>query len=101
MLNDTILFGFLSVDRNGECHCKMLNSNYCKISGKCEEGLLFDFNYAYFRNNSIDDFPNHMKEEYLKIVNEYSSFIAAGGEVIWEYWKQVTNKDGFFCLKII
>ncbi|MCK9198242.1 MAG: hypothetical protein M0P49_01425, partial [Bacilli bacterium] len=80
---------------------------YCKLTGRSEYSLLFDFNMQYFFSQSgvdLNMFPDIFKDYYNRIValknngyNPSASLDKRTGE--WVYWVQTSSEDNMFAFK--
>lgn len=101
---------FFSVFRDeGEKYIlQELPREYCKITGRWDYGLLFDFDMYWFLQPavSIDMYPNVFKRLYNKvfkgkqIAELYKPSMAVDRRSsTYIYWAQTRPTDGFFALK--
>jgi hypothetical protein len=107
MLRQEAYFGILRDD--GERYTiQELPQQFCKLTGRWSNGLLFDFNMIWFWNGGVDInmYPAPFKRMYRDVYNvikekRYDPAIdiqfRTGG---WVYWKQTSPKDGFVAFKL-
>jgi len=107
LLEKEIYYGTLRDDSDSKYIFQELPYNYCKITGRSEFSLLFDFNMQYFFNQSgvdINMFPDVFKDYYNRVLdskrsgyNPANSIDKRTGE--WVYWVQTSPEDGMFAFK--
>ncbi len=107
LLEKEIYYGVLRDDSESKYIFQELPYSYCKLTGRSEYSLLFDFNMQYFFSQSgvdINMFPDIFKGYYNRIVelknngyNPSASLNKRTGE--WIYWVQTSPEDGMFSFK--
>ena len=83
-----------------------LPQEYCKITGKWDYGLLYDFNMYWFTHPGvdIDMYPKSMKKMlakvYSKDANQYDPARPIGKrDTTWSYWVQTDPTQGYWAFK--
>ena len=87
-----------------------LPANYCKITGRFEQGLLFTFNLNWFMQpgTSLDMYPPFFAEKYSEYfrgknggIQSYDPGIAISdrGQNTWVYYVDMSPDDNFWCWK--
>jgi hypothetical protein len=107
LLTNEIYYGVLRDDSDFKYIFQELPYSYCKITGRSEFSLLFDFNMMYFFNQvgiSLDMYPPAFKEYYNRILdsknngyNPANSIDKRTGE--WVYWVQTSPEQNMFAFK--
>lgn len=107
LLEKEIYYGVLRDESDNKYIFQELPYNYCKLTGRSEFSLLFDFNMQYFFNQTgvdINMFPNVFKEYYSRILeikkngyNPSNSLDKRTGE--WVFWTQTSPENGMFAFK--
>lgn len=85
-----------------------LPMDYCKITGRFDYGLLFDFNMDWFNSGTgvdIDMYPRVFKKMYRDVVSKMTKkYNPAKGVNVrastYNSWHQTSPKDGFWCFKL-
>lgn len=85
-----------------------LPPDFCKITGRHEYGLLFDFNMQWFIGNygvDINMYPPIFKKFYRDVFNKTTNKYKPSGDVdtrhsSFMYWHQCSPSDGFWSFKI-
>lgn len=106
LLNETY-YGVLRDESTDKFAFQQLPNDYCKLTGRCEYSLLFDFNMIYFFSQvgvDLRSFPRIFTEYYNRVLdmknNGYlpsSTLDKRTGE--WVYWVQTSPEDGMFAFK--
>lgn len=83
-----------------------LPQQYCKITGKWDYGLLYDFNMYWFTQPGvdIDMYPKSTKKMlakvYSKDANQYDPARPIGKrDTTWSYWVQADPTQGYWAFK--
>lgn len=107
LLEKEIYYGVLRDDSDSKYIFQELPYSFCKITGRSEHSLLFDFNMQYFFNQTgvdINMFPDVFKEYYNRVIdakkngyNPANSIDKRTGE--WAYWVQTSPQDNMFAFK--
>ena len=107
LLEKEIYYGVLRDDSESKYIFQELPYSYCKLTGRSEYSLLFDFNMQYFFSQSgvdLNMFPDIFKDYYNRIVelknngyNPSASLDKRTGE--WIYWVQTSPQDNMFAFK--
>lgn len=107
MLRQGIFYCVLREDE-GRYSLQELPADFCKLTGRWSNGLLFDFNMQWFIGSygvNINMFPRIFKKMYnnvfTKISNKYNP--ASNIDVrssTFVYWHQCSPSDGFWAFKI-
>lgn len=85
-----------------------LPMDYCKITGRFDYGLLFDFDMDWFTSGQgvdIDMYPRIFKKMYRDVIKKVDkSYNPAKGVNVrtstYNSWHQTSPKDGFWCFKL-
>lgn len=85
-----------------------LPSDFCKITGKSDYGLLFDFNMTWFFANygvDINMYPRVFKSMYRNVFKKISERYNPAKKpeyrnTTFNYWVQCSPRDGFWAWKI-
>ena len=116
------LFGFVMQQllRQGVYYCVLRNdgdkyclqelpSDFCKITGRFSDGLLFDFNMNWFIGNygvDINMYPKIFKKMYNDVFSKANSRAYNPNKglsyrnSVFSYWHQTSPNDGFWCFKL-
>ena len=107
LLEKEIYYGVLRDDSEFKYIFQELPYSYCKLTGRSEYSLLFDFNMQYFFSQSgvdINMFPDNFKDYYNRIIelknngyNPANSLDKRTGE--WVQWVQTSPEDNMFAFK--
>jgi len=107
MLRQDTFFGVFRNDGNRFVF-QELPIDFCKITGKCEDGFLFDFNMTWFMSQtgvSLEMYPPVFKKLYKRVMdaknngyNPASKIDNRTGE--FTYWVQTSPEDGFWAFKM-
>lgn len=107
LLEKETYYGVLRDDSESKYIFQELPYSYCKLTGRSEYSLLFDFNMQYFFNQTgvdINMFPDAFKDYYNRIMdfknngyNPANSIDKRTGE--WIYWVQTSPEDNMFAFK--
>ena len=107
LLSKELYYGVFRDESDSKFLFQELPYDYCKITGRSEYSLLFDFNMMYFFNQvgiDIDLFPNIFKQYYNRIMEQKSngynpanSLDNRTGE--WVYWVQTSPEQNMFAFK--
>lgn len=108
MLRQEAFYSLLRDDGTNKYILQELPQQYCKITGRWENGLLFDFNMYWFwlPTVSLDMYPKIFTKIYNKIfkkptTTEYNPASAVDSRTgSWVYWTQTSPDDGFTCFKL-
>lgn len=85
---------------------QQLPEKYCKITGRWDYGLLFDFNMDWFMQSGVDInmYPNVFKKEMNKIYEskvQYKPSAPVNNRIYnYGHWVQTSPKDGFWGWKL-
>lgn len=81
-------------------------SNYAKITGRFEDGLLYDIDMNYFLQGivDLDCYPNWVKQKYLDVFKNDSKAYRPSSKLNdrtgrFALWVQTSPEDGFWCFK--
>jgi hypothetical protein len=85
-----------------------LPRQYCKITGRFDKGLVFDFNMSWFLQGgvSVDMYPSVFKKMYKKTFiegnsSDYNPSLGINARLgTWAYWAQTRPVDGFVAFKL-
>lgn len=85
-----------------------LPARFCKITGKFDYGLLFDFDFNWFISNygvDINMYPKVMKKMYREVFDNISKKYNPAKRVDYRntsfvYWHQCSPNDGFWAWKV-
>jgi len=107
LLEKEVYYGVLRDDSESKYIFQELPYSYCKLTGRSEYSLLFDFNMQYFFSQSgvdLNMFPDIFKDYYNRIVelknngyNPSASLNKRTGE--WVHWVQTSPEDNMFAFK--
>lgn len=107
MMRNETYFGVLR-DDGDKYILQELPRQYCKIVGRWDYGLLFDFSMEFFIQPavSLDMYPPFFKKAYKKVFltsdsmdyNPASPLNHRKGD--WTYWVQTSPEDNFFAFKL-
>lgn len=107
LLEKETYYGVLRDDSESKYIFQELPYSYCKLTGRSEYSLLFDFNMQYFFSQTgvdINMFPDAFKDYYNRIIdfknngyNPANSIDKRTGE--WIYWVQTSPEDNMFAFK--
>jgi hypothetical protein len=109
MLRDEAFFCVLR-DEGNKFVLQELPANYCKITGRFEQGLLFSFDLNWFLQPavSLDMYPDFFKEKYSEYFRGKNNGIQAynpgipladRGDNTWVYWVDTSPMDNFWAWK--
>jgi len=82
-----------------------LPSEYCKITGRWDYGLLFDFNMMWFINQpavDINMYPKVFKKYYKRVIDSKNNGYLPSNlkrDSEWIYWVQTNPEDGLWSFK--
>jgi len=81
-----------------------LPRKYCKITGRWDYGILFDFDMLWFQQPSVDInmYPDSFKKMYMDYFNneDYTPSRPTGmRDTSFTYWVQTDPEDGFWAWK--
>lgn len=107
MLRQGVFFSVLR-DDGDRYVLQELPSNFCKITGKFNYGLLFDFDFNWFISNygvDINMYPKVFKKMYREVFENISKKYNPAKNIDYRntsfaYWHQCSPKDGFWAWKI-
>jgi len=107
MLRQGIYYTILR-DEGSKYTLQELPPDFCKITGRHDSGLLFDFNFNWFIGNygtDINMYPKVFKKMYKEIYTNISTDYKPSGSVdsrhsSFVYWHQCSPKDKFWAFKI-
>lgn len=106
MIRGETFFGVLR-DESERFVLQELPSNYCKITGRWDYGLLFSFNYYWFMQGgvSLNFYPPVFKRGFDEIrqsdANSYKPNLSIDdrGKSSWVYWVDCSPADNFWAWK--
>jgi len=107
MLRQGIYYTILR-DEGSKYTLQELPPDFCKITGRHDSGLLFDFNFNWFIGNygvDINMYPKVFKRMYRETFKNVSTEYEPSGNVdsrnsTFIYWHQCSPKDKFWAFKI-
>lgn len=108
MLRAETFFAVLREDGN-KYVLQELPQQYCKITGRFDYGLVYDFNMYWFLQPSVslDMYPKVFKKLYNKVFGSsttsgYNPAARVDGRTgTYVYWTQTSPKDGFIAYKLL
>ena len=109
MLRQEVYFGVLR-DEGEKYTMQELPPTYCKITGRWDYGMLFDFNIYWFwqPGTSLDMYPNVFTRMYNQTLGNKSpgssqlynpATMIGSRDSSWVYWVQTDPADGFWTFK--
>ena len=106
MLRTETYYGVLRTDSN-KYVLQELPQQYCKVTGRFDYGLVFDFNMYWFLQPavSLDMYPSVFKKLYAKVFGTSDTKYNPAAQLdsrtgSWVYWAQTSPKDGFIAFKL-
>lgn len=94
-------------DEGSKYTLQELPPNFCKITGRHDYGILFDFNFEWFMGRygtDINMYPRVFKKMYNKVIQSSSPYNPSKRvdyrNTTFVHWCQCSPRDGFWCWKI-
>ena len=85
---------------------QQLPPQYCKITGKWDYGLLYDFNCEWFLRPGVDinEYPDSMKKIYTNVINSKNNLYNPSDPIgrrdsTFSYWSQTDPTKGYWAFK--
>ena len=96
----------LTIKRNQKYTLQLLPQNFCKLTGKWNNGYLFDFDFSYFLDPTTDlhlydpSFTKKFQEVYTDPKWHYNpSSQLNDRNGTYSTWAQLSPQDGMICIK--
>lgn len=108
LLREETFFGVLRTD-GAKYVLQQLPSDYCKIDGRFDYGLLYSFNYNWFRQSGVDVsmYPPVFAKNYQKLyggsnLTNYNPSLPIDlrGNSMFVHWIDCSPVDGFWAWKM-
>ena len=98
---------FIFRDDGNKYILQELPQQYCKITGRWDYGLLFDFNMYWFLQPGVDIsmYPDVFKKKFNEVMYDNNGNYIPSAEIdhrngTWVLWTQTSPEDGFFAWKL-
>jgi hypothetical protein len=108
LLREEAFFSVLR-DEGDKYVLQQLPSNYCKISGRFDHGILFSYNYQWFLQGGVDInlYPPIFKKTFNKLftgadIKQYNPSLSLDlrGDSTYVYWADCSPVDNFWAWKM-